>query len=149
MILSGLAHAENLTLSYDQVPVTQLLVETYRNRLEKSYVIDPSVVSNNSLVSINVRDLPIERLESTVDSILKTAGINKVVGSDGLILFSARSYDYANSLPPVPASVASPGMASLGADLPPDIPLQNGSIPDNFTIFLLIIGQLLFTANCQ
>lgn len=136
LVLSGLAHAENLTLSYDQVPVTQLLVETYRNRLEKSYVIDPSVVTNASLVSINVRDLPIDRLESTVDSILKTAGINKVFSPDGLIIFTAKNYDYAAEIPAVPASVFSPGREAFDAGSPPAIPLQNGNIPDNFSIFL-------------
>lgn len=136
LLLSGISHAENLTISYDQVPVTQLLVETYRNKLEKSYVIDPSVVSNNSIVSINVRDLPIENLEATVDGILKTAGINKVVGSDGLILFTARAYDYSPDLPPAPVSFFSPGRGVSEADGASVVSLQNGSIPDNFTVFL-------------
>jgi len=136
LIFTSWAHAQNIVLSYDQIPASQLLVETYRNQLEKSYVLDPSVVTNSSPVSVNIRSLPIEDLEATVDGILRTAGIYKRVTPEGLIVFSAKPDDYSRDLPGVPAGVFAGGAGTGAGDVTPEIrAFPAGQIPENFTLF--------------
>ncbi|WP_420170660.1 type II secretion system protein GspD [Pseudomonas alloputida] len=80
--------AENISLKFDKVPVTQLLKATYKNLLGQSYGVDASVISNTRLVSLDVSDLPEDRLAPTVDAILRQAGVFKNVSPDGVVFFT-------------------------------------------------------------
>lgn len=82
------ASAGGLTFRLDQVPATQLLAATYKNILGKSYAVDPSVIANPPLVTFDVDQWPAETLQSTVDSVLLRAGVEKTETPDGLVYFS-------------------------------------------------------------
>ncbi|WP_454871311.1 type II secretion system protein GspD [Pseudomonas mohnii] len=152
LLVSSPAFAENYTLRFDQVPVVQLLQATYKNLLGKSYGLDASVITNSRKVTLDVIDLPSDRLAPTVDAVLRQAGIFKTVTPDGVVFFTSskdglnveestspgreepevfpsyESYD----LPPVPIGVVQPMVGEPGAQLPAFPP---GQIPENFTLY--------------
>lgn len=64
-----------LTLNFDKVPVVQLLQSTYRNMLGKDYIIDPMLTGDSRLITLSVKDLPKDKLKSTVDTLLAESGI--------------------------------------------------------------------------
>lgn len=152
LLVSSPVFAENYTLRFDQVPVVQLLQATYKNLLGKSYGLDASVITNARKVTLDVVDLPADRLAPTVDAVLRQAGIFKTVTPDGVVFFTSskdglnveeptssgqensqelpayESYD----LPPVPADMAQPMVGEIGSQLPAFPP---GQIPENFTLY--------------
>lgn len=153
LLVSSPVFAESYTLHFDQVPVTQLLQATYKNLLGKSYGLDASVISNARKVTLDVVDLPSDRLAPTVDAVLRQSGIFKNVTDDGVVFFTStkngldvepassgretsqenmdvESYD----LPSVPDYVIQPQpmVGEVGAQLPAFPP---GQIPENFTLY--------------
>lgn len=155
LVVSSPVFAESYTLRFDQVPVVQLLQATYKNLLGVSYGLDASVITNSRKVTLDVVDLPSDRLGPTVDAVLRQAGIFKTVTSDGLVFFSstreglnvespedlanipAQDADPVDEFPPVPFGVAHPDQAvplvgGTGAQLPAFPP---GQIPENFTLY--------------
>ncbi|MNM44754.1 Type II secretion system protein D precursor [compost metagenome] len=151
LLVSSPVFAENYTLRFDQVPVVQLLQATYKNLLGKSYGLDASVITNARKVTLDVVDLPADRLAPTVDAVLRQAGIFKNVTADGVVFFTSskdglnveeptapdqenfqdvpsyESYD----LPSVPVGVVQM-VGEPGAQLPAFPP---GQIPENFTLY--------------
>lgn len=148
------AHAESYTLHFNQVPVVQLLQATYKNLLGKSYGIDANVITNSRKVTLDVTNLPEDRLEPTVDAVLRQSGIYKTVTSDGVVFFTASkeglsvdepeaspgqgeidSYQDMSGydLPPVPIGVVQGDLVGApGAQIPAFPP---GQIPENFTLY--------------
>lgn len=100
--LTGKAFSAGLTFRLDQVPATQLLSATYKNILGLSYAADPDLIVNSPLVTLDIRDWPVDKLMATVDGVLKRAGVEKSTTPEGLIYFSL--------VRPV-----SPSMATYGA----------------------------------
>jgi type II secretory pathway component GspD/PulD (secretin) len=150
LFITPCAFAENISVKFDQIPVTQLLQATYKNILGKSYGIDASVLTNNRKVTLDINDLPIDRLVSTVDAVLAQAGINKYESSDGVVYFTQNKTAFNAEpspadrpadgpdedltqleLPPVPFGVVQQDQYSVGS-LPP---FPKGQIPENFTLF--------------
>lgn len=88
IFLSGNAFSAGLTFRLDQVPATQLLSATYKNVLGLSYAVDPDLIVNSPLVTIDIRDWPFDKLMATVDGVLKRAGIEKTTTPEGLVYFA-------------------------------------------------------------
>lgn len=86
--LIGNAFGAGLTFRLDQVPATQLLSATYKNVLGLSYAADPDLIVNPPLVTLDIRDWPVEKLMATVDGVLKRAGVEKSTTPEGLVYFS-------------------------------------------------------------
>lgn len=86
--LSGNAFSAGLTFRVDQVPATQLLAATYKNILGVSYAADPDLIVNPPLVTLDIRDWPVDKLMATVDGVLKRAGVEKSTTPEGLVYFS-------------------------------------------------------------
>lgn len=86
--LIGNAFGAGLTFRLDQAPVTQVLAATYKNVLGLSYAVDPALIVNAPLLTLDIRDLPVEKLMATVDGVLKRAGIEKATTPEGLVYFS-------------------------------------------------------------
>ena len=81
--------SQTVSLRYDEVPVMQLLRATYKDLLGLPYALDGSVITNKAKVSIDLPDLPLSQLQSTVDDILERAGIYRGQLPGGQIIFTA------------------------------------------------------------
>lgn len=110
--LIGNAFGAGLTFRLDQVPATQLLSATYKNVLGLSYAADPDLIVNPPLVTLDIRDWPVEKLMATVDGVLKRAGVEKSTTPEGLVYFTLVR----------PAAVAMTGYGAMGQGLSFDSP---------------------------
>lgn len=98
-----------LTLNFDKVPVVQLLQSTYRNMLGKDYIIDPMLTGDSRLITLSVKDLPKDKLKSTVDTLLAESGIAiKTVG--GIPYFYPANKYQGTQIPAAQNDVTSPAV---------------------------------------
>lgn len=161
-LLPGKAFCSGLTFRLDQVPATQLLSATYKNILGLSYAVDPDLIAAPPLVTLDIRDLPAEKLMATVDGVFRRAGVEKSTTPEGLVYFSL-------SRPPARPmgdfgqmsqglsfeSLASPQRASEGSQRASEVPQVASVTPADFAIYLprfrtvaslqAIVNQLLST----
>lgn len=114
VLVAGAAHAQtpssSVTLNFEKVSVIQFLQATYRYMLGKNYIIDPALAGDSRVVTLFVKDLPRNKLKSTVDAVLREAGIS-VKEVDGVFYF------YPSGKPQVGLA----GDLALDAPLPPPV----------------------------
>jgi general secretion pathway protein D len=158
----GQAFCSGLTFRLDQVPATQLLSATYKNILGLSYAVDPDLILAPPLVTLDIRDWPVNTLGAAVDGVLKRAGVEKTLTPEGLVYFSlahspapsgaaygpaTQGLSFDNSMPSIrpPASSEPFNMAPpAGAPSPSDFSVY---LPRNRTVTSMqsIANQLLGT----
>lgn len=125
LALSFSASAETVSLSFDRVPVIQLLQASYRNMLKKNFIIDPSLAGDARVVTISVRDLDRSKLKATVDAVLREAGITaKDLGGITYFFPTGRAAGIPGLDDAIPAAPSSPSMA----------PMEPGSSPSDVAV---------------
>jgi type II secretory pathway component GspD/PulD (secretin) len=73
--LSTVAQAENITLSFTEIPVVKFAEATYQNILRRDYVVSPAVLNSGEKISISVTTSK-ENLLSLLKEVLLSSGIS-------------------------------------------------------------------------
>lgn len=100
----------------------QLLEATYRNLLGKNYVIDPALSADARVITLNVKDVPMEDVQRTVDALLLENGITSKSIAGIQYFFRQVPGNTVQSSTPL-------GAVSSDRLLPPPLPAQSYSMP--------------------
>lgn len=77
-LFSTAAAAENVVLSFDKVPVVDLLNAVYGDILHESYAIDPALVDRPETVTVHFRDGNKEQITRYITGLLDSLGLEAV-----------------------------------------------------------------------
>jgi hypothetical protein len=78
LLISFSAHAENITLYFDEIPVRDLVKMIYGEILNRPFVLTPAALNAVEPVTLSIRDTPKEKLPAHLAALLEGAGLRVV-----------------------------------------------------------------------
>ena len=116
--------APTLSLNFSSVPVVAFMQATYKNLLQRDYVIAPAVLGLDRQFSVSIKSLPAKDLAAFVDRLLVDQGIRSQV-RDGVYYLDLISAGTEN-----PVGAGLPQLATAGAALPDRTDESGAAAPD-------------------
>lgn len=116
--------APTLSLNFSSVPVVAFMQATYKNLLQRDYVIAPAVLGLDRQFSVSIKSLPAKDLPAFIDRLLVDQGIRSQV-RDGVYYL-----DLISAGAEKPAGAGLPQLATAGAALPDRTDESAAAAPD-------------------